>query len=480
MMSASKEKPLVSIIVPAYNQERYIREAIDSVLNQTYNNWELVIVDDGSVDRTASIVRSFADSRIKYFYQDNRGVSEARNSGIAHSAGELVAFLDADDLYHPEKIKLQVEYLNENQEIGLVAVYKILIDQDGNKLGFFSPSPEVGLSDILLSFPFAPSDLMVKREWIDKAGCFDHAYVINEDREWYVRLVLSGCKCAVLSKFLTYRRLNNQREFKNLPDRMNDQRRVLNIAFNDLRLPESAIGLCDQAFLNIYIGWAYQAFIQHDINLAYEYLAEAEKIMPAYFEGNAEKWLRMLIHSVTRDGGDYEKRLQYIFDHLPENLKHLQRNMGWAIARIHLYSGIVNLAWRREEGEDYLRRAREAAVVLDDELIGNINHFLLNFESAYGTKSLDEVMRTIEGKITQIYNYKIFQQIFNNLTFNQAFNAFHNLHYWRAADKAWQSIRQEPSYLFNRGLIKIFLLSVINAFKRDIINYAKRIHFCNE
>src|SRR6266849_561888 len=106
---------LVSIVMPAYNAEKRIAESIRSVLDQTYPNWELIVVDDGSTDRTADVVRGFvsSDSRIKYIFQPNGGQASARNTGVRNSGGDLTAFLDADDLWLPAKLGLQVKAMEE-------------------------------------------------------------------------------------------------------------------------------------------------------------------------------------------------------------------------------------------------------------------------------------------------------------------------------------------------------------------------------
>lgn len=106
-------QPLVSVIMPAYNAEKYIAASIQSALDQTYGNWELIVVDDGSTDGTGQIVQQFtaADSRIKYFFQENGRLGKARNTGIANSSGSLIAFLDSDDLWIKEKLQRQVAKL---------------------------------------------------------------------------------------------------------------------------------------------------------------------------------------------------------------------------------------------------------------------------------------------------------------------------------------------------------------------------------
>jgi glycosyltransferase involved in cell wall biosynthesis len=113
--------PLVSIIMPVYNGEQYLSKAIESVLLQTYQNFELIIVNDGSTDNSKAVIESYLkDLRIRYFEQCNAGVAAARNAGIAISQGELIALLDQDDIWLPHKLLLQIQFMTNNPEIGLV------------------------------------------------------------------------------------------------------------------------------------------------------------------------------------------------------------------------------------------------------------------------------------------------------------------------------------------------------------------------
>ena len=121
---------LVSIITPAYNASQYIKGTIESVLNQTYDNWELIIVNDGSTDNTKEIVESFKDSRIKLINQKNMGVSVARNRGLSEAQGEFITFLDADDILPPKSLEVRVKYLKENSDVDLVDGYAIVMDGD--------------------------------------------------------------------------------------------------------------------------------------------------------------------------------------------------------------------------------------------------------------------------------------------------------------------------------------------------------------
>ena len=115
--------PKISVNIPCYNSAAFIRETLESVLNQTYRDFEVIVMDDGSGDETGKIVKSFSDSRVKYFYKNNEGLSETRNKGIAASSGEYIAFIDHDDLWLPEKLEKQMELFNKNfvgtpQQIG--------------------------------------------------------------------------------------------------------------------------------------------------------------------------------------------------------------------------------------------------------------------------------------------------------------------------------------------------------------------------
>src|SRR5205809_2964960 len=107
---------LVSVIMPAYNAEKYIAEAIESVIRQEYTNWELIVVDDGSTDNTAAIIKDYAakDNRVRYIQQPHQHQARARNNGLSHSSGELIAFLDADDLWMPGKLVVQAELMHNN------------------------------------------------------------------------------------------------------------------------------------------------------------------------------------------------------------------------------------------------------------------------------------------------------------------------------------------------------------------------------
>src|SRR5712672_3063531 len=125
--------PKVSIIIPAYNQARFLGVAIESALRQTFSDLEVIVIDDGSTDQTRQVAAGFGD-RIRYIHQDNTGLPGARNRGIRESSGEYLCFLDSDDFYHPDKLQRQVELLDADPEIGFVYCDIVTTDEAGQPL----------------------------------------------------------------------------------------------------------------------------------------------------------------------------------------------------------------------------------------------------------------------------------------------------------------------------------------------------------
>ncbi|MEB3294138.1 MAG: glycosyltransferase family 2 protein [Synechococcales bacterium] len=134
MASDSKK---VSVIVPVYNAEQYVALTIQSLLDQTYKNLEILIVDDGSPDRSVEACQQFSDPRIQIIRQPNRGLPGARNTGIRHATGDYIGFLDADDIWVPEKIEKHVAHLNSSPQVGISFSYSAFIDGDGNYTGIY-------------------------------------------------------------------------------------------------------------------------------------------------------------------------------------------------------------------------------------------------------------------------------------------------------------------------------------------------------
>jgi glycosyltransferase involved in cell wall biosynthesis len=200
------ERPTVSVIIPTFNRGWIIRDAIDSVLAQTYTNFELIVVDDGSTDRTHDILRSYGD-RLRLIGQVNRGVSAARNSGIGVSTGRLVAFLDSDDLWLPDKLAAQVAFF-EHSRSALICQTEELWIRNGMRVNpkkrHRKPSGLIFKPSLALCL-VSPSAVMVRRELFDEVGLFDEALPACEDYDLWLRV---SCRIPIhlIDKPLTVKR----------------------------------------------------------------------------------------------------------------------------------------------------------------------------------------------------------------------------------------------------------------------------------
>ena len=173
-MQSSFELPLVSVIIPAYNAEAFIEITLKSVVSQTYKNIEVLVVDDGSLDRTVEIVKSIAmeDKRITLLQQSNAGVAAARNSAIAHSKGEYIAPIDADDIWYPENLEKQVQcMLSSEQSVGLTYAWSAHIDEEGLLTGRFDYSQQQGkvyIPLIMTNFVGNASACLIRRSCLQE------------------------------------------------------------------------------------------------------------------------------------------------------------------------------------------------------------------------------------------------------------------------------------------------------------------------
>lgn len=185
--------PAVSVVIPAYNYGRFVGDAIGSVLAQEYRALEVVVVDDGSNDNTREVVARFDDPRIRYVYQENAGLSAARNTGIRESRHDFVAFLDADDSWAPEKLQLQMAVFERYDDVGLVASEGAYVDADGQPLAGRKAADPRGdgrmtLRDLLVRTRFSPSSVVARKACFNCCGTFDTALRSTEDRDMWIRI----------------------------------------------------------------------------------------------------------------------------------------------------------------------------------------------------------------------------------------------------------------------------------------------------
>jgi glycosyltransferase involved in cell wall biosynthesis len=215
--------PRVSVIVPAYNAAVYLPYAIDSVLAQTYSDWEIVIVDDGSSDHTRALVDSYRpklQDRLQYIHQPNRGLPAARNAGIRAARGEFIALLDADDVWLPHRLERGVPIMDADPNAGLVHARVVRINAQGTITGQLKVEPKYMSGRIARhiytrrAHVVCPT-VLFRNSCLQTAGWFDEAMQATEDRDLWFRIALRY-KVAYIDEVLAYYRLSPSSMTSNL------------------------------------------------------------------------------------------------------------------------------------------------------------------------------------------------------------------------------------------------------------------------
>lgn len=202
--------PLVSVLMPAYNVEKYIGASIDSILNQEYKNLELIIIDDASTDSTLNIIQCYKDSRLVCLKNlENLGVTKCRNKLISLAKGEFIAFLDSDDIAIASRLKLQVFFLNKNPQIDLVGSRIQYMNESGNKIFFKRSDKFYSIdqikTDLLFNNVLSTSTVMFRSK-IKEYMYNNEVYNIGEDYYIWVSLILKNCKFSMIDeKLVKYR-----------------------------------------------------------------------------------------------------------------------------------------------------------------------------------------------------------------------------------------------------------------------------------
>ena len=181
----------VSIIIPTYNSAKYIPDAINSILNQTFKDYEIIIVDDGSTDNTREILNKY-NSKIRYIYQENKGPSAARNIGIKNAKGKYIAFLDADDIWLPDKLQRQMKLFANESSVSFVYTSSYIMNENGfilRKMQCYNRSRRKILNELYLSKSIGnTSSTIIKKECFDKVGLFDETLTVAEDWDMWLRI----------------------------------------------------------------------------------------------------------------------------------------------------------------------------------------------------------------------------------------------------------------------------------------------------
>lgn len=246
-----EKKSIVSVIIPTYNSVSFVMEAIDSVLNQTFKDVEILVVDDGSKDETRKVLSEKYGSSIQYFYKENGGVSSARNYGIERAKGKYIALLDADDVWLPDKLEKQVNLLESNEDIGLCYTGAIKVDEQLSFKEYIDAKDyEDACEGLLLQMNILIlASAFIRKDLILKTNGFDSKFSTCADKEYWLRLSLLT-KFAPINEYLVkYRDVSGS--MSSNPDvSKKDTLATLTKFFANPDLPEKYKRLKNKAFSN--------------------------------------------------------------------------------------------------------------------------------------------------------------------------------------------------------------------------------------
>lgn len=250
--------PKVSIVIPAYNAIAYLPETVESVLKQTFTNFELLIIDDGSSDQTVEWASQITDQRVKLISQKNQGLSGARNTGIAHAQGDYVALLDADDIWEPTKLEKQVPYLEGDPAVGLVDTWTVLADEQGKSTGqVFGSRTEGDVWKRLVEFKTVcccGSSSLIRRSCFETVGVFNRDLRFLEDLDMFIRIAAHYSFAVVKEPLVRYRQHPDNMS-KNCQGMLEAFRTIIEKAFQSAPVELLYIRGRGYGRINIYLAW---------------------------------------------------------------------------------------------------------------------------------------------------------------------------------------------------------------------------------
>lgn len=215
--------PILSVLMPVFNSELFLAEAIESILNQTFKDFEFLILDDASTDRSFEIIKDFEnkDSRIKVYQNEkNLGVVESRNKLINLSKGKYIAWLDSDDIALPNRFEKQIKFLEDHPEIGLVGAYPVIIDENSKKTGkwWFETDPQKLKIELFFHSPFLSSSIVIRKSALPQ-NYYDSRFPVAEDFDLYSK-ISENSDIANIPEILVKYRINSKGLSKSNTEKM--------------------------------------------------------------------------------------------------------------------------------------------------------------------------------------------------------------------------------------------------------------------
>ena len=455
--------PKFSIIIPAYNGAEHLGEAIQSVLNQTYQDFELIVVDDVSTDNTSEVVKNYTDPRIKYILQThNQGANAARNTGVRQSRGEIIAFLDQDDLFHPDKLRTHAAFLDQHHHIGFTYNAHFEFFQSPDSIhAIRQPPGDLTLADLVLGFPISPSEMVIRRDWFQNGYGWDNDRNFNGAEITFAgRLFMSGCLFANVDRVLNYRRLYKSRRQNNLLAKCEAELSCQAKIFSDQRCPQDILDIKDIAYSNTYRIWAFVAMSQTETELGQDLLRKAIRLKPDMVLGEPNELVDFILYNCLYSD-NLESEVGKILSQLPSELAWLKDWNNWIVAQGYLILGARAMIWGRvNDGKIYLNHALQSGAKVDELYVKKLTYDLINFENEFGFDAAQSAIDNISIYLKKISTDANIRKLKGNFAFNLALRSYRNEEYQKVLPSLFKAVTLQPRYLFNRGTLAIFSRSL--------------------
>ena len=308
----------VSVIIPSYNQARFVAPTVESVLAQTYPDVEIIVVDDGSTDDTRAVLDTYR-GRIRTIHQGNRGLAGARNTGFHASRGDYLLFLDSDDVIQPDKLASHVSFLDAERSFGLSYSAWQQVNEDGTQvLGEVRPNKQGQVLIELLrrEFFFFASTAVIRREWLERVGLFDESLEWSEDADLWLRLARSGCAFGYLDQpLLRYRIHDGSMTAHVTPRQVQAWQACLTKFFADPDLPDDIRALEPEVYCILHYETAGRYYRVGAVDQAQHHLRQAIHTCTSL----DEEWLLQWIAGTALDPRTRcpERFIDRVFDNLP-------------------------------------------------------------------------------------------------------------------------------------------------------------------
>jgi glycosyltransferase involved in cell wall biosynthesis len=455
--------PRVSVIVPTYRGGDLLGEAIRSVLEQSYDSLELIVVDDASGEARGVVAR-FDDPRLRFIeHETNRGSDAARMTALDVSSGDIVAFLDQDDLFHPEKLAVHVAFLEAHPEVGFTYnPHLLLLHPSGEIGGLWRPPEQVRLEDFICGFPLAPSTWVVRREWATRADAWDERTMFRgRETVFCGRLFVAGCRFAMVDRALNYRRIQVGRRYADPVGKCRDERRCQAIMLDDPRCPPETRAVRDVAAAENCLVWANVALAQGDTEVGRSLLREALALAPRLTAHNLYPVIEFVLSHAVVEAEDAEAQLRAVIEGFPPEIPGATRHLEWAVGQAHLIKGARHVIWGRPADADpHWRRVVELGARPDEMFLRRLSHELLEYEHEVGTARARSAVRALGRAMLPVGGRALARRITGRFFLGRAFRDFAEGRTTRVPATIARAVVGDPMTAADRGAWSLLLQSV--------------------